>query len=142
MYITPRTLLGIIRISQAIAKFHFRDHVEQADVDRAIKLMDFSIRSLRKFRDDDEKKNRRAETQERYQDHMSKIISDVRTVMMDKRQMNVNEIQKKLQMVNPIEYSGAGKGGGQKRDQLLDTLNFYKKLNIVFMDDEQNVIFL
>lgn len=24
MYITPRTLLGIIRISQALAKFHFR----------------------------------------------------------------------------------------------------------------------
>ncbi len=27
MYITPRTLLGIIRISQATAKFHFRDLV-------------------------------------------------------------------------------------------------------------------
>ena len=27
MYITPRTLLGIIRISQAMAKFHFRDIV-------------------------------------------------------------------------------------------------------------------
>ena len=28
MYITPRTLLGIIRISQAMAKFHFRDQVQ------------------------------------------------------------------------------------------------------------------
>jgi DNA replication licensing factor MCM7 len=32
-YITPRTLLAIIRISQAMAKFHFRDLVEQQDVD-------------------------------------------------------------------------------------------------------------
>jgi len=32
-YITPRTLLAIIRISQAMAKFQFRDLVEQQDVD-------------------------------------------------------------------------------------------------------------
>ena len=25
MYVTPRTLLGMIRLSQSIAKFHFRD---------------------------------------------------------------------------------------------------------------------
>jgi DNA replicative helicase MCM subunit Mcm2 (Cdc46/Mcm family) len=33
MYVTPRTLLGIIRISQAMAKFNFRDIVQQNDVD-------------------------------------------------------------------------------------------------------------
>lgn len=33
MYITPRYLLAIIRISQAMAKFHFRDLVKQDDVD-------------------------------------------------------------------------------------------------------------
>jgi len=32
-YITPRTLLAIIRIAQAMAKFNFRDTVEQLDVD-------------------------------------------------------------------------------------------------------------
>lgn len=47
MYITPRTLLGIIRISQALAKFHFRHIVIKQDVDQALKLMDYSIRSLR-----------------------------------------------------------------------------------------------
>jgi DNA replication licensing factor MCM7 len=47
MYITPRTLLGIIRISQSMAKLHFRDEVTQPDVDAALKLMDYSIRSLR-----------------------------------------------------------------------------------------------
>jgi DNA replication licensing factor MCM7 len=46
MYITPRTLLGIIRISQAMAKFNFRNVVEQPDVDQAIKLMDYSLRTL------------------------------------------------------------------------------------------------
>jgi len=47
MYVTPRTLLAIIRLSQALARLSFRPQVNQADVDEALKLMDFSIRSLR-----------------------------------------------------------------------------------------------
>ena len=57
MYITPRTLLGIIRISQSHARLHFRDVIQQPDVDQALKLMDYSIRSLRKMKD--EKKTQR-----------------------------------------------------------------------------------
>jgi DNA replication licensing factor MCM7 len=59
MYITPRTLLGIIRISQALAKFHFRNIVTQSDVDQSIKLMDYSIRSLRNLKDDGNSQKRR-----------------------------------------------------------------------------------
>lgn len=33
-------------MSQALAKLYFREEVEQGDVDEAIKLMDFSIKSL------------------------------------------------------------------------------------------------
>ena len=40
MYITPRTLLGIIRLSQAIARLGFRDYVCREDVDEALRLMD------------------------------------------------------------------------------------------------------
>ena len=47
MYVTPRTLLAIIRLAQAMSKLCFRNEVKQNDVDEAIKLMDFSIRSLR-----------------------------------------------------------------------------------------------
>jgi DNA replication licensing factor MCM7 len=50
MYVTPRTLLAIIRLSQALAKLSFRDVVNQADVDESLKLMDFSIRSLRNLK--------------------------------------------------------------------------------------------
>ena len=49
MYVTPRTLLGIIRLSQSMAKLNFRNEVIQADVDEAIRLMDFIIKSLRKI---------------------------------------------------------------------------------------------
>ena len=47
MYVTPRTLLAIIRLAQAMAKLSFRKEVKQGDEDEAIKLMDYSIRSLR-----------------------------------------------------------------------------------------------
>jgi DNA replication licensing factor MCM7 len=50
MYVTPRTLLAIIRLAQAMSKLSFRDVVNQGDVDEAIKLMDFSIRSLRNMK--------------------------------------------------------------------------------------------
>lgn len=46
MYVTPRTLLAIIRLSQAMAKLGFRDVVQQSDVNEAIRLMDYSIKSL------------------------------------------------------------------------------------------------
>ena len=55
MYITPRTLLGIIRISQANAKFHFRDEVTQSDVDQAISLMDYSLKTLSDIGKDNKK---------------------------------------------------------------------------------------
>lgn len=47
MYVTPRTLLAIIRLSQALARLSFRPIINQSDIDEALKLMDFSIRSLR-----------------------------------------------------------------------------------------------
>lgn len=53
MYITPRTLLAIIRISQSMAKFHFRNEVTQPDVDMAIKLMDYSFQTLEKMDQED-----------------------------------------------------------------------------------------
>jgi DNA replication licensing factor MCM7 len=48
LYVTPRTLLGIIRLAQAMAKLSFRNDVRQGDIDEAIKLMDYSFRSLKK----------------------------------------------------------------------------------------------
>ncbi len=62
MYVTPRTLLGIIRLSQAMAKLNFRHEVTMNDVDESLKLMDFSFRSLRKLTGkDSEKRNARNE---------------------------------------------------------------------------------
>ena len=45
-YITPRTLLAILRLSQALARLRFHEEVEQSDVDEALRLIDVSRSSI------------------------------------------------------------------------------------------------
>lgn len=138
MYITPRTLLGIIRISQSLARLHFRDVIEQPDVDQSLKLMDYSIRSLRKIKEESRGK-RRGEQQDQYKDTLTKTINDIRTLMnnADQQQMHVDEIMKRLQRTDPAKYSSAF-----NKDNLLDVLNYYKKLSVIYVDNDDNVLFL
>ncbi|KAF5016072.1 hypothetical protein F66182_12363 [Fusarium sp. NRRL 66182] len=45
-HVTPRTLLGVIRISQALARLRFSDTVVTDDVDEALRLVEVSKASL------------------------------------------------------------------------------------------------
>lgn len=45
-YTSARTLLGVLRLSQALARLRFADIVEEPDVDEALRLMDVSKSSL------------------------------------------------------------------------------------------------
>jgi DNA replication licensing factor MCM7 len=45
-YTSARTLLGVLRLSQALARLRFADAVETADVDEALRLMETSKASL------------------------------------------------------------------------------------------------
>jgi len=51
-YTPPRTLLGVLRLAQALARLRFADIVEHGDVDEALRLMECSKESL----EDDEDK--------------------------------------------------------------------------------------
>lgn len=66
-YTTARTLLSILRLSQALARLRFSDEVEQSDVDEALRLMKMSKASLY----DDS-------NAERVQDPISQIFSRIR----------------------------------------------------------------
>ncbi|KAJ1611457.1 DNA replication licensing factor MCM7 like AAA+ ATPase [Cryptosporidium canis] len=48
-YTTPRTLLGILRLSQALARLRFSNVVERADFEEATRLMIESKRSVTKY---------------------------------------------------------------------------------------------
>lgn len=45
-FTSARTLLGILRLSQALARLRFSTEVERSDVDEALRLMEFSKASL------------------------------------------------------------------------------------------------
>lgn len=45
-YTTPRTLLGIIRLAQSLARLRFSASISQRDVDEALRLMETSQQSV------------------------------------------------------------------------------------------------
>ena len=59
-YTSARTLLGVLRLAQALARLRFADTVEIADVDEALRLMEVSKESLL----DDEDKERESDQSE------------------------------------------------------------------------------
>jgi len=71
---------------------------------------------------------------------MSAIISDVRTLMIQAnvQNLNINEIMSRLVKSNPAKYNNKQ----FRKDNLLETLHHYKKLSVVYVDNEENVIFL
>ena len=97
MYVTPRMLLGIIRISQALAKLNFRNEVTINDVDESLKLMDFSFRSLKLLTGKDSEK-REAQRDHKRDDFQSVINQKIREIFQANNELPiaVNEIYKRL----------------------------------------------
>lgn len=71
---------------------------------------------------------------------MSQIINDVRAIMQqrDLKKVSVNHLWNLLQQVNPSRYNSKA----YNKNNIEETLNHYKKLSVVYVDEEQNVIFL
>ncbi len=101
MYVTPRTLLGIIRISQAMAKLNFRNEVVMNDVDESLKLMDYSFRSLKRLTGQEKEKSR-ARNDERRTDTQAEVMRHVKDICQNNNNepISVNEIFKKLSKHN------------------------------------------
>ena len=90
-------LLGIIRISQALAKLNFRNEVTINDVDESLKLMDFSFRSLKLLTGKDSEK-REAQRDAKRDDFQSVINQKIREIFQANNELPiaVNEIYKRL----------------------------------------------
>ncbi|KAF7799580.1 hypothetical protein EIP86_010817 [Pleurotus ostreatoroseus] len=72
-YTSARTLLGVLRLSQALARLRYSDEVEQGDVDEALRLMEVSKESLY----DDEDKEYATDRSD-----VSKIFRRIRDMFM------------------------------------------------------------
>ncbi|KAL3138278.1 Mcm2-7 hexameric complex component [Trebouxia sp. C0010 RCD-2024] len=97
-YTTARTLLSILRLSQALARLRFADHVDQADVDEALRLMLMSKISLR---DDDDRHQTKA-------DPIVAIYGKVREDILrkDKQTYTWEEAEQIRQTLEDYESSG------------------------------------
>eukprot|EP01057_Protomagalhaensia_wolfi_P005590 Protomagalhaensia_wolfi_Nauph_80__5589@NODE_628_length_2184_cov_966_522145_g469_i0_p1_GENE_NODE_628_length_2184_cov_966_522145_g469_i0NODE_628_length_2184_cov_966_522145_g469_i0_p1_ORF_typecomplete_len310_score43_26MCM/PF00493_23/8_5e35MCM_lid/PF17855_1/1_8e04MCM_lid/PF17855_1/9e20MCM_bind/PF09739_9/0_0027Mg_chelatase_C/PF13335_6/0_0087Mg_chelatase_C/PF13335_6/3_3e03Mg_chelatase/PF01078_21/0_2_NODE_628_length_2184_cov_966_522145_g469_i07871716 len=64
-YTTPRTLFGLLRLSQAVARLRFSDTIEMSDFEEALRIMQESKRSLYRARiEQDAERNAVDKTQE------------------------------------------------------------------------------
>ena len=91
-YITPRTLLGIIRLSQAFAKIRFSNSIEQEDIVQALELMDSAQASVAPQDDED----REIVRQNAPQDVISRIFEIIRGCFAGSKTKNFEEVEDRV----------------------------------------------
>ena len=135
MYVTPRTLLGIIRISQAMAKLNFRNEVVMNDVDESLKLMDYSFRSLKRLTGQEKEKSR-AKNEERRTDTQAEVMRHVKDICQNNNNepISVNEIFKKLSKHNAQN--------SVDKEQLKNIITYYSRLQVLYMNQDEEVVFV
>lgn len=99
-YTSARTLLGVLRLSQALARLRFSDVVEHADVDEALRLMEVSKESL----NDDNDAEREPD-----QTDMSKIFRIIKEMLASRGSGGMRRTHRRL-----------GKGPSGERDMDID----------------------
>lgn len=93
-YTTPRTLLGIIRLAQGLAKLRFSSEVGQGDILEAMNLMDSAQKSLKPDEADDAQvvnlgRGRRSEK-------FTKIYNIMKTMLDDKNKITYTDLQNEV----------------------------------------------
>ena len=110
-YCTARTLLSILRMSEALARLRFGDEVAQADVDEALRLMRMSKHSLV---DDQDEENKAV-------DHVTAIYRLIRDRAVRDDGAALPYATARELVVRTTSFS---------EDQLNETLDIYAGLNV------------
>lgn len=128
-YITPRTLLGIIRISQGLAKIRESKTVSQEDVEEALRLLESARHSVEKDSSQDVRMN---EQFHENTDTLSKIFGIIRDLCSNESSQTV-KFQKAEKAVT--------KAGFEKGD-FFATLEQYTNLNVLYICEKNETISL
>ena len=128
-YITPRTLLGMIRISQALAKIRQSRTVSQEDVEEALRLLESARHSVDKEKNDDERMNEQFHEKT---DVLSRIFSRIREVCSKEPGQTVkfSKIEKIIMKDN------------HSKDEFFACLTQYTKLNVLYICEANETISL
>ncbi|KAI5117477.1 hypothetical protein M0805_007181 [Coniferiporia weirii] len=140
-YTSARTLLGVLRLSQALARLRFSDTVEHADVDEALRLMEVSNESLK---DDDDSEREPDQT------NMSKIyriIKDMATSTQNvgrkhrgrkrlgkgpsgERDMDIDDEDEDEDELSMVDVRARVLASGFTEAQLMDTIHEYEGIDV------------
>lgn len=101
-YTSARTLLGVLRLAQALARLRYSDEVEHGDVDEALRLMEVSKESLYEEEDRDRDHDRT---------NTSQIFRLIKDMANDRKGVGKRRTKRARRM---------GKGPGGERDMDVD----------------------
>lgn len=126
-YVSARTLLGVLRLAQALARLRFSDTVTVEDVDEALRLIDVSKASLY---DQDPTHNHGAG--QGYVNPIDRIYEVVRTMSKDPEddfrlvdEMRLSEVRDRVL------------SKGFKVQEFEECLRYYEDLGIWFVNESQ-----
>jgi DNA replication licensing factor MCM7 len=128
-YITPRTLLGMIRISQSLAKLRQSEAVSQEDVEEALRMLESARYTVDKEQSSDAKMNDQFHEST---DNLSKIFGIIRDLCSKEPGQSV-KFAKAEKFIT--------KGGYTKND-FFGTLEQYTNLNVLYICENNETISL
>ncbi|VEU23487.1 DEKNAAC104654 [Brettanomyces naardenensis] len=125
---TPRTLLGILRLSQALARIRFSNEVDVTDVDEALRLYSVARQSLSDNADNGD---------EMQESEASKVFSLIR----EKIQEELRNTRDKLVPLDMLRETCIGKGFTE--DLFKECIYRYQALNLWHLvDDNESLAIL
>ncbi|KAF9906469.1 Mcm2-7 hexameric complex component [Linnemannia zychae] len=126
-YVSARTLLGVLRLAQAMARLRFSDVVSVEDVNEALRLIDVSKASLY-----DQESGQNGRDGRNYQSPTDRIYDIIRTMSKDPEDSWRLVEELRLQEVRDRVLAK-----GFKIQELEDCLREYEDMNIWFINDAQ-----
>ena len=125
---SARTLLGVLRLSQALARLRFSDTVTVEDVDEALRLIDVSKASLY---DQDPAHNQHGAGQG-YVNPIDRIYEIIRAMSKDP--------EDNFRIMDDVRLSEVRErvlSKGFKVQEFEECLRYYEELNIWFVNESQ-----
>ena len=125
-YVTPRTLLAMIRLAQGMAKLRFSDQVSREDIDDAIDMVEKAQACLHD-KDDEIKKIAKGKNSK-----MGRIFRLIKELAKNHEGGAMN--------FETLEQNAIAKGF--KSEDLINTINFYEKSGMLVVSEGRDVISL
>lgn len=107
------------------------------DVDESLKLMDYSFRTLKRLTGKDSDK-RNARNEEKRNDTQAEVMRHVRDICINPanegQAVSIHEIYKRLQKKNASISI--------EKEELTEIIKYYHRLSVVYMNQDEEVIFI